>query len=92
MGIRFEWDSDKATRNIEKHGVSFEEAVGAFYDGLSVAIPDPNHSVGEIRYLLVGKSERGRVVVVAHTDRGDFIRIISARLATRKERRTYEES
>jgi uncharacterized protein len=92
MSIRFEWDSDKATRNLEKHGVSFEEAVSAFYDSLSITIPDPDHSVGEVRILLIGKSQQGRTVVVAHTDREVVIRIINARLATRKERRTYEES
>jgi uncharacterized protein len=72
-------------------GVDFEEAATAFGDPLSITIADPDHSVGEERWLLVGQSGGGRVLVVAHTERGDEIRLINARLATRRERDTYEE-
>ena len=91
MGLIFEWDKRKATGNVRKHGVSFEEAATVFGDDLSITIPDPGHSVGEQRYLTVGFSEDGRLVVVAHADRGDTIRIISARKATRREKKQYEE-
>ena len=88
--MNFEWDANKASANLEKHGVSFDEATSAFFDPLSSAIPDPAHSFEEERYLLVGETSRGRLVVVAHTDRGEAVRLISARLATRRERRDYE--
>ena len=91
MSLQFTWDSRKATANLRKHGVGFPEAATAFADPLSLTIPDPDHSVGEERFVLFGQSERRRVVVVAHVERGDLIRIISARLATRRERKTYEE-
>lgn len=91
MSLIFEWDRDKAESNFEKHGVSFEEAATAFGDTLSITIADPAHSEGEIRYLLIGLTTAQRTVVVAHTERGDNIRIISARLATRKEVRDYEQ-
>ena len=87
--MRFEWDPEKARRNLTKHGVSFEEAATAFADPLSITRFDPDHSENEDRYLLLGATYSGRLVVVAHTDRDDKIRIISARLATRRERRTY---
>jgi uncharacterized DUF497 family protein len=87
--MRFEWDPEKARRNLAKHGVSFEEAATAFADPLSITRFDPDHSEDEDRYLLLGATHAGRLVVVAHTDRRDNIRIISARLATRRERRTY---
>ena len=87
--MRFEWDPDKARRNLTKHGVSFEEAATAFADPLSITRFDPDHSEDEERYLLLGATHEGRLVVVAHTDRRENIRIISARLATRRERRTY---
>jgi uncharacterized DUF497 family protein len=87
--MNFEWDREKAALNAEKHGVSFEEAATAFGDRLSLTIADPDHSEGEQRFLLVGESYQGRLVVVAHTDRGDSVRLISARLATRRERRAY---
>ena len=76
-------------RNITKHGVSFEEAATAFADPLSITRFDPDHSDDEDRYLLLGATYAGQLVVVAHTDRGENVRIISARLATRRERRTY---
>jgi uncharacterized protein len=87
--MRFEWDPEKARRNIAKHGVSFEEAATAFADSLSITRFDPDHSEDEDRFLLLGATHAGRLVVVAHTDRGNSIRIISARIATRRERRTY---
>ncbi|TME54033.1 MAG: BrnT family toxin [Chloroflexi bacterium] len=82
--MRFVWDRDKAAANLRKHGVDFHEAATAFGDPLSITIPDPQHSIGEERWLLVGQSVAGRLVVVAHTERGDEIRIINARPATRR--------
>lgn len=87
--MRFEWDSEKARRNLAKHGVSFEEAATAFADPLSITRFDPDHSDDEDRFLLLGATQAGCLVVVAHTDRNDSIRIISARMASRRERRTY---
>ena len=92
MGLLFEWDPKKARQNIGAHGVSFDEASTAFRDPLSKTIDDPLHSVGEERFVLIGYSIRGRLLVVVHIERGDRIRIISARLATRKERLNYEEN
>jgi uncharacterized protein len=89
--LRFVWDRDKAAANLRKHGVDFHEAAAAFGDPLSITITDPQHSIGEERWLLIGWSVAGRLVVVAHTERGDEIRIINARPATRRERQTYEE-
>ena len=91
MALVFEWDPRKASRNEEAHGVSFHEAATAFGDPLSVTIPDPDHSEGEERFVLIGLSASGRVLVVVHTERDDRIRLISARAATRRERRAYEE-
>ena len=92
MAMEFEWDAAKAKQNLRKHGVAFEESASAFYDVLSITIPDPDHSVGERRYLLIGMSSTGRLVVVSHTDRGRRIRIISARRANRRERTSYERT
>jgi uncharacterized protein len=92
MALGFSWDPRKASGNRLKHWVSFEEAVTAFGDPLSVTVSDPDHSVRENRYLLVGLSERGRLLVIAHMERGNYVRIISARLATRRERIVYEET
>jgi uncharacterized DUF497 family protein len=89
--LQFTWDRAKAAANLRKHGVDFEEAATAFGDPLSITIPDPDHSAGEERWLLVGQSNAGRLLVVAHTERGDEIRLINARPATRRERDTYEE-
>ena len=86
----FEWDADKASRNLRKHGISFEEALTAFADSLSMTVPDPD-SEAEERFLLLGLSLRARLLVVVHAERSDNIRIISARPATRQERRRYEE-
>jgi len=91
MALRFLWDPRKAASNERKHGVGFQEATTVFDDALSVTIADPDHSVEEQRFLLVGLSTRRRLLVVAHAERGGSIRIISARRANRQERGTYEE-
>lgn len=90
--LLFEWDPDKAKQNIETHGISFDEASTAFGDTLSLTIYDPLHSENEDRFVLIGNSHKNRVLVVVHTDRGDRIRLISARKTTKKERKQYEES
>lgn len=90
VSLRFEWAEDKAEQNIEKHGVSFEEAATVFGDPLSLTIEDPLHSQEEERSITIGESARAELLVVVHTDRGDAIRIISARKATRRERKDYE--
>lgn len=89
--MRFTWDPSKAEANLRKHGVSFEEASTSFRDPLSVTGADPDHSVGENRLITFGESVAGRLLVVAHTERGAVIRIFSARRATRPERKIYEE-
>jgi len=91
MSINFEWDDLKAESNLRKHGVSFEEAATAFGDPLSITAADPDHSEQEDRFILVGSTFRDRLVVVVHSERGDRIRIIGARPATRSERRAYEQ-
>ena len=88
----FEWDSAKAAANVRKHGVSFEEAVSALRDELAATARDLEHSVAEFRFITFGISAHGRFLAVSHTERGNRIRIISARLATRTERKIYEES
>lgn len=85
------WDSKKAATNLHKHQISFEEASSVFLDPLSITGADPEHSVSEARWITFGLSVLGRVLTAAHTDEGDTIRIISARVATRAERRLYEE-
>ncbi len=89
--MEFEWNSDKAIRNIQKHNVSFTEAATIFNDPLSLTYPDPDHSHYENRYITIGLAQSGKIIILAHTDRNNKIRIISARLATRQERRFYEE-
>jgi len=89
--MRYEWDARKAAANRSKHGVSFQEAATVFRDPLSQTGGDPDHSVAENRFVTFGLSARGRLLVVAHTEQGDTIRIISAREATARERATYEE-
>ena len=89
--LRFEWDSRKGVYNKAKHGVTFSEAATAFGDPLSITIPDPEHSFGEARFILMGLSYLGRLVVVSHAEADDSIRILSARLATRAERKFYEQ-
>ena len=92
MALTFEWDARKARSNLRKHGVSFVEAATVFADPLTVTIYDPDHSSArEERFITLGHSVRRRAVVVVHCDRGDSIRIVSARLATRGERKQYEE-
>ena len=91
MEYNFEWDSRKAAANLKKHGVSFEEAITAFGDPLSLNMPDPDHSEGERRFIVLGTSARSRRVVVSYTERPPRTRIISARLASRQEGRRYEE-
>ena len=92
VGMQFEWDPAKDRGNQEKHGVSFNEAATAFDDDLQTTIPDPDHSIGEHRYLTIGLTVRRRLVVVSHTeDDDDRIRIISARNTTVAERRIYEQ-
>ena len=91
MALRFSWDPQKAAANLRKHGVAFPDAATAFGDPLSVTIPDPDHSANEARFLLVGMTAGGQLVVIAHSERGNDIRLISAREATRRERETYEE-
>ena len=90
MSMDFDWDDDKAERNHRKHGVSFEEASTVFFDSLSVTGEDPDHSFGEHRFVTIGLSWSGSLLTVAHVERGSRIRIISAREATRKERKLYE--
>ena len=88
----FEWEPQKAKSNLKKHGVSFEEASTAFQDTLSLTIDDPLHSIDEVRVVLIGMSNKNRLLVVVHTERGDNIRIISARKATKEERKNYESN
>jgi hypothetical protein len=90
--VKFEWHGTKAAANLRKHGVSFDEAATVFADNLSHVFPDQDHTDDETRFLIIGMSEAGRVLVVSHTDREARTRIISAREATRKERNFYEES
>ncbi len=89
--MEFEWDPDKLASNLTKHGITFHEAATVFGDPFAVTYFDPDHSEDEDRFLTFGHSNQGRVLVVSHTDRGDNTRIISARKASRKERKQYEE-
>lgn len=89
--MEFEWDPDKATTNFKKHSVTFHEAATVLGDPLSVTFHDPDHSIDEERFITIGVSIEGRVVSVSHTDRENRIRIISARKATRHERKIYED-
>jgi len=90
MGLTFEWDPAKAASNLHKHDVSFEEAATVFEDWLSMTALDPDHSETEERYITVGMSKRGRLLLVAHTENQTRIRIISARQLTPREKRLYE--
>ena len=89
--MKFEWDPKKARLNLRKHKVSFEEATTALSDSMAATGVDPDHSISEDRYITFGVSEGGRLLVVAHTGEGETIRIISARLASKGERKIYEE-
>ena len=92
MGFIFEWNDNKAHRNLAKHGVNFDEACSVFGDPLALTIDDPLHSENEDRFVTLGHSNKGRLLVVVFVERGNNIRIISARLATRRERKNYEEN
>ena len=91
MTLNFEWDEEKAKTNLKNHRVSFDEATTVFSDLVSITVPDPDHSADEQRYIDIGSSDRGRILVVVYTERGMNIRIISCRKATPTERRHYEE-
>ncbi len=88
--MQFQFDPNKASSNLQKHGVSFEEAVTVFGDPLAVTIDDPDHSVGEFHFVTIGMSHLQRLLVVVHTETEEQVRLISARLATRNERERYE--
>jgi len=92
MALDFEWDQIKSRQNSKKHGISFREGATAFADSLSYTISDPEHSIGEHRFLLLGRSSSGRLLVISHTERGDRIRIINVRRATNRERKHYESN
>ena len=89
--MNIEWDPKKAKSNLRKHGVSFEEAATALSDPMAVTGVDPDHSITEERYVTFGVSEKGRLLVVSHTEEGETIQIISARTASKGERELYEE-
>jgi uncharacterized protein len=89
--LAFEWDPEKAEANLEAHGVSFDEASAVFRNPLAQVVPDPLHSLGEERALIFGHDPQGRVLVVVFTERQDRIRLISARVATKRERQGYEK-
>ena len=91
MQTRFEWDEDKAGTNLRKHRVSFDEAQTVFLHELSITIPDPEHSQKEERLIIIGMSNKRRLLVVSFTERARKIRLISARKANRVERKKYEE-
>ena len=91
MPLTFQWDESKANANLKKHGVSFDEAKTIFNDPFSVTIDDPDHSIDENRYVDIGLSSKGRLIVVSYIGRNDRIRIISGRKATRRERKDYEK-
>ena len=88
--MKFEWDEVKAKSNLKKHNISFDEAVTIFYDPLSATFDDPDHTINEYRFITIGESTHGKLLVVCHTDRQGIIRIISARQATPKERKRHE--
>ncbi len=89
--MEFEWDEEKAAANLAKHGVSFGEAASVFDDPLYVDFYDPDHSLSEHRYIIIGVSRQGCLLIVSYTERDDAIRLIGAREVTRSERETYEE-
>jgi len=89
--MRFEWDNNKASKNLSKHGVSFSEAQSVFDDPLYIDFYDPDHSDREERYVIVGESHQGRLLIISYTERVNSIRIISAREVTKSERQMYEE-
>ncbi|MBT4069182.1 MAG: BrnT family toxin [Candidatus Marinimicrobia bacterium] len=87
----FEWDQDKAENNIKNHSLSFKEASTVFGDPLAITFDDHDHSIGEYRFLTFGSTNTGKLVVVSYTERGETVRLISARLVTKQERKIYEE-
>ena len=89
--MQFEWDDDKAQANFAKHGVSFDEALSCFHDPMQIAFYDPDHSEDEERELLIGHSSQGRLLIVSYTLREPIIRLISARVTTRREAKTYAQ-
>jgi uncharacterized DUF497 family protein len=89
--VEFEWDPKKEAKNTRRHKVTFSEAATVFGDTLSITIPDPDHSEEEDRYIIIGLSQRHRLLMVSHTERGERTRIISARPLTPAERKAYEE-
>jgi len=89
--VNFEWDPKKAAKDLKKHKVSFKEAATVFGNPLSITYPDPDHSINEDRFITIGESKQGRLLMISHTERGDYLRIISARETTRQERQFYEE-
>lgn len=89
--MTFEWDARKAAANLKKHRLAFEEGASVFLDPLAITFPDPDHSSEEQREITIGHTIKGRLVMVSHCERGRLVRIISARLATRSERKQYEE-
>ena len=91
-GIAFEWDRGKDSANRRKHGIGFAEASTVFDDPLSITIPDPDHSIDEERFVIIGTSGQHSLLIVVHTIRDERIRLISARPATKHERRDYEET
>jgi uncharacterized DUF497 family protein len=90
--MTFEFDPRKAAANLKKHGVSFEEAATAFFDEFCIGSPDPEHSIDEERFILIGQSTRSRILFVVYTEADSIVRLISARVATATERNTYEEN
>jgi hypothetical protein len=90
MALRFEWDQRKAALNLKKQGVSFQEATSVFADPLAITVSDPDHSESEARFLDLGFSHRRRLLVVSYTERGETIRIMSARRSSRSEQKEYE--
>jgi uncharacterized DUF497 family protein len=91
MELLFEWDEEKAQSNLKKHKVGFEEGATIFHDLFVATMPDPDHSEDEQRYVSIGLSAKGRLLVVVHTERGNKTRIVSCRKATSREQRIYEE-
>jgi uncharacterized DUF497 family protein len=91
MALTFEWDEEKAVKNLKNHRISFEEAKTVFNDPLSITVADPDHSIDEVRYVDIGMSSQGHLLVVVYTERGQNIRLISSRRATKREQRAYEQ-
>jgi uncharacterized DUF497 family protein len=90
--VTHEWDPAKAALNLKKHGIAFDEAASVFRDPFALTIPDPDHSLSELRFVTIGMTTKQRLVTIVHTDRSEATRLISAREATRRERYEYEEA